>query len=195
MIFLDQPVNTGYSYSDDGSTVSTSPIAAEDIYAFLQLFLATYPEYDDTPFHLAGESYAATILPNVGRVIHTRNNEISRVPSPSNGIQLRKINLSSIILGNGITEPHTQMGSIPQYACNGPYPMYNDTAGTECTSLRQKAVRCQGLTQACYQFNTTTACASAGAYCFGELFGTLDGESVTADIVRRSKLIYFRTGY
>ena len=70
MIFLDQPVNVGYSYSDDGSSVSTSPVAAEDVYAFLQLFLNRYPEYASAPFHLAAESYGGTYAPNIASVIH-----------------------------------------------------------------------------------------------------------------------------
>ena len=41
MIFLDQPVNVGYSYSSDGSDVNNTPVAAEDVYAFLELFFAT----------------------------------------------------------------------------------------------------------------------------------------------------------
>ena len=82
MIFLDQPVNIGYSYSDDGSTVNTSPVAAEDVYAFIQLFLGRYPEYADAPFHLAAESYGGTYAPNIASVIHQKNAESTkRMPS------------------------------------------------------------------------------------------------------------------
>jgi cathepsin A (carboxypeptidase C) len=38
VIFLDQPVGVGYSYSDD-EQVNNSPAAAEDVYAFLTLFI------------------------------------------------------------------------------------------------------------------------------------------------------------
>jgi cathepsin A (carboxypeptidase C) len=38
VIFLDQPVGVGYSYSDD-EQVNNSPAAAEDVYAFLTLFV------------------------------------------------------------------------------------------------------------------------------------------------------------
>ena len=54
VIFLDQPVNVGYSYSDS-STKSTAA-AAEDVYAFLTMFFAKFPEYGTQDFHIAGES-------------------------------------------------------------------------------------------------------------------------------------------
>ena len=59
MIFLDQPVNTGYSYGD--ASVNTSPVVGKDVYAFLELFLNRFPQYSDKPFHLSGESYAGTL--------------------------------------------------------------------------------------------------------------------------------------
>ena len=40
MIFVDQPVGTGLSYTDPGIDVpTTSAIGAEDLYIFLQIFL------------------------------------------------------------------------------------------------------------------------------------------------------------
>ncbi|KAF7292796.1 Carboxypeptidase [Mycena indigotica] len=58
MIFLDQPVNVGFSYAEDGTTVNNSPLAGKDVYAFLELFLQRFPEYSKQPFHISGESYA-----------------------------------------------------------------------------------------------------------------------------------------
>lgn len=47
IIFLDQPLNVGYSYSTDGSTINNTPAAAEDVWAFLQLFFKQYPEVNN----------------------------------------------------------------------------------------------------------------------------------------------------
>ena len=38
-VFLDQPINVGFSYSEDGSKINTSQFAGKDVYAFLELFL------------------------------------------------------------------------------------------------------------------------------------------------------------
>jgi len=56
VIFLDQPVNVGYSYSD--SPVSTTQAAGKDVYAFLTMFFDKFPEYASQDFHITGESYA-----------------------------------------------------------------------------------------------------------------------------------------
>jgi cathepsin A (carboxypeptidase C) len=58
MIFLDQPVNVGYSYGD--ASVDTSPVVGQDVYAFLELFAKRFPEYADKPLHVSAESYGGT---------------------------------------------------------------------------------------------------------------------------------------
>ncbi|MCQ6513304.1 S10 family peptidase, partial [Vibrio parahaemolyticus] len=61
VIFLDQPVNVGYSYS--GGSVSNTVAAGKDIYALLTLFFHQFPEYAKQDFHIAGESYAGHYIP------------------------------------------------------------------------------------------------------------------------------------
>jgi carboxypeptidase C (cathepsin A) len=99
-------VNVGYSYSDDGSTVNTSPVAGIDVHAFLQLFLQRFPEYAHLPFHLAAESYGGTYAPNIAKVVHQANKE--NALAPVDGIT--HINLASVVLANGLTDPYVQMG-------------------------------------------------------------------------------------
>lgn len=60
VIFLDQPVNVGYSYSD--SQVSSTAAAGKDVYAFLTMFFDTFPEYGKQDFHISGESYAGYVF-------------------------------------------------------------------------------------------------------------------------------------
>ena len=61
IIFLDQPINVGYSYGDD--SVSDTIAASKDVYALLVLFFKQFPEYKDLDFHIAGESYAGHYIP------------------------------------------------------------------------------------------------------------------------------------
>lgn len=157
IIFLDQPVEVGYSYSENGNTVNTrlvghhhsrktrlliirnSPVAGKDVYAFLELFFARFPQYSALPFHLAAESYGGTYAPNIANVIYKQNKELSLAPSS----RLMKINLASVILANGITNPYIQMGSIADWACEGPYAVYDDPDGPQCEALRAKIPTCQ----------------------------------------------------
>ena len=173
IIFLDQPVGVGYSYSSDGSTVNTSPVAAEDVYAFLELFLARYPEYADKPFHIAAESYGGIYAPNIGSVIHKKNKELALRPTPG----VKHVNLASLILANGQTDPRIQLGSVPDYVCDGPFPLFDDPNGPQCTALRGKVPTCQRLIQSCYNYNSRLTCVPAVAYCYSQLMGPVQRKS------------------
>lgn len=63
--------------------------------------------------------------PNIASVIYKNNKEIALRPVP----KVKKINLASVILANGITDPYTQMASVPEFACDGPYAVYDDPEG------------------------------------------------------------------
>lgn len=169
IIFLDQPINVGFSYSDDGSSVNTSPVAGIDVYAFLQLFLTRYPKYSKAPFHLAAESYGGTYAPNFASVIYKKNKDLELAPNPD----VVKINLASVMIGNGITNPLIQDPTIPVFACDGPYPIYDDPDGPECTSLRSKVPTCERLIKSCYSYNSRLACVPAALYCNSQLYGPI----------------------
>jgi len=182
IIFLDQPVNVGFSYTDDGSGVNNSPVAGFDVYAFLELFLARYPKYAKAPFHLAAESYGGTYAPNFAAVIHQKNKQLDLAPVPG----VTKINLASVMIGNGITDPYIQDASIPEFACDGPYPIYDDPNGQECQSLRSKVPTCQRLINSCYQYNSRLACVPAALYCNSQLYGPIQQSGRNPYDVRRT---------
>lgn len=111
VIFLDQPVNAGFSYSPT-STISTSEEAAIDIYAFLQLFLSKYTQYSALDFHITGESYAGHYIPAAAKVISEGNGAID--PDDKDTV---KIHLKSLAIGNGLTDPFNQYEYYPEMAC------------------------------------------------------------------------------
>jgi cathepsin A (carboxypeptidase C) len=169
ILFLDQPVNVGYSYSDDGSKIDRSAAAGEDVYAFFQLFFSRFPNYSKAPFHMAAESYGGTYAPNAASIFHRKNKELALAPVPG----LTKINLASVILANGITDPYEQMASIPDWACEGPYAVYDNPQGPQCQALRSKVPTCQRLVQSCYNFDSRWTCVPAQLYCWSQLLGPL----------------------
>jgi cathepsin A (carboxypeptidase C) len=77
------------------------------------------------------------------------------------------------VLANGLTDPYIQMGSVADYVCDGPFPVYDDPEGPQCQALRSKIPTCQRLIKACYQYNSKFACVPAVAYCNSQLFGPL----------------------
>lgn len=153
VLFLDQPVGVGYSYSDEGG-VDNSPAAAVDVLAFLQLFIANFGKYRNNEFHISGESYAGTYLPNIAHVIHAANKKQDAAPETSSSASvapLPKLNFKSVLIGNGLSDPAAQFASVPEYACDSKYAVYDDPKGPECQSLRTKMERCEKLANACYK--------------------------------------------
>lgn len=149
VIFLDQPVNVGYSYS--GTDVFDTTMAAEDVYKFLEILLASFPQYQDLPFHISGESYAGKYLPAIGASILSHED--------------RTFNLSSVIIGNPITDPAVQVFSSVAMACgDGGYPSVLDEE--TCIDLYKKVPKCESLLNACVDSNYNyLVCQGATLYC------------------------------
>ncbi|KAI6045247.1 peptidase S10 serine carboxypeptidase [Pisolithus marmoratus] len=160
VIFLDQPVGVGFSYAEGNKSINTTELAAKDVYAFLEIFLTRFPEYSKQPFHLAAEGYGGIYAPNIANLIY---NENQKIPSVSN--ELVRINLESIVIGNGLTDSYTQYASMPDYLCEGPYPIFDDPSGPACTTLRSRVPTCQRLIKACHIFKSRFVCAPAELYC------------------------------
>jgi hypothetical protein len=165
---LDQPVGVGFSYFSNSSRtssnfgaaqdypVSTSEEAAFDVYAFLQLFYSHFPGTKASEFHIAAESYGGHYAPHIGKVIWEKNKEVE-VQQKKTGTKISRprfedrfnIPLTSIILADAITEPLSQWASMPEYYCNGPYPIWNRNS-KECAKLKEKAEICLDLIKKCY---------------------------------------------
>lgn len=149
VIFLDQPVNVGYSYSSQ--SISNTVAAGKDVYAFLELFFQQFPEYLHKPFHIAGESYGGHYVPAFA-------SEILSHPD-------RSFNLTSILIGNGLTDPLVQYPEYQPMACsykNGYKPVLDEEA---CTSMNDTLPRCLSLIKSCYNTKSLFSCVPASIYC------------------------------
>lgn len=153
-------MNVGWSYSDDRSRVDRSYVAGEDVYAFFQLFFSRFPEYSRAKFHMAAESYGGAYAPHAATVFHRKNRDLEVVPIPG----LIKINLASVILANGWTNPLEQYSSIPDWICEGPYALF-EPGSRECNGLQRSVPRCRRLIEACYKYYNRFTCATAETYC------------------------------
>ena len=109
ILFLDQPVGTGFSYVNTNSYTTSLPQAADEVVYFLQQFVQVFPEYSrdvDLRFgsqgsgvdvYLAGESFAGQYIPYSANAI---------VKSPNSPVSLK-----GIAIGNGFIDPKNQYGT------------------------------------------------------------------------------------
>lgn len=154
VIFIDQPVNTGFSYS--GRSVGSSVAAAKDLYAMLTLFFTQFPEYASQDFHISGESYAGHYIPATGAEILSHAN--------------RNINLKSLLIGNGLTDPYTQYEYYRPMACGeGGYPSV--LSKSDCDSMEAAVPECRRRIKSCYASEATQTCIDATNYCNRNIYG------------------------
>ena len=154
VIFLDQPVNVGFSYSSN--SVSNTIAASKDIYALLTLFFKQFPEYAQQDFHIAGESYAGHYIPVFASEIlsHKKTN----------------INLKSALIGNGLTDGLTQYEYYRPMGCgDGGWPAVLDDS--ECQAMDNALPRCLNLIETCYNSESVWSCVPASIYCNNALLG------------------------
>ncbi|PHH63583.1 hypothetical protein CDD81_5675 [Ophiocordyceps australis] len=148
VIFLDQPVNVGYSYSS--GSVTDTVAAGKDVYALLTLFFKQFPEYSHQDFHIAGESYGGHYIPVFADEILSHKK--------------RNINLKSVMIGNGLTNGLVQYESYRPMACGeGGYPAVLDQGS--CQSMDNALPRCQSLVEGCYNSESVWTCVPAAIYC------------------------------
>lgn len=154
VIFLDQPVNVGFSYS--GGSVSNTVAAGKDIYALLTLFFDQFPEYAKQPFHITGESYAGHYIPVFAHEILSHKK--------------RNINLQSVAIGNGLTDGLVQYQYYKPMACGeGGWPAVLDES--ECQSIDNAYPRCASLIERCYESESVWSCVPASVYCNNAMIG------------------------
>ncbi len=104
---MDQPVGTGYSYAGSSEAYAvTEEDVAQDLYFFLHAWLKEYPYYAEAPLVIAGESYGGHYIPAFAYKI-LQENEL--------GIN-RLINLVGIAIGDGLTDPCSQVETGPRAA-------------------------------------------------------------------------------
>ncbi|KAJ3090220.1 hypothetical protein HK102_004381 [Quaeritorhiza haematococci] len=179
IVFLDQPVNAGFSYTDDDSKgVSTTVDAATDVYAFLQIFFSTYKQYAKLDFHVTGESYAGHYIPAIGKTIADNNIETQKSHAKKakkmdgedgGDDDLVYIHLKSLAIGNGLTDPLYQYPEYPEMACNSKYGPILDEQ--QCETMRSKVGTCKSLVEACYNWQVRLTCVPAAIYCNQALIG------------------------
>ncbi|KAK9711335.1 hypothetical protein K7432_007901 [Basidiobolus ranarum] len=151
-IFLDQPFGTGFSY---GKNTTTSVEGADRVQAFLRLFLSAYPKYKNQDFHVTGESYGGHYIPAVGNAIHQANKQATK--------ETDKINLKSIVVGNGLINPLIQYKYYSKMACKSTYsPILQQST---CAQMDRMYPKCAKLISKCYATRDSHACSTAFTYC------------------------------
>ena len=102
MLYVDQPIGTGFSYGTDDATGTVS--AAPYVWTLLQAFYAQFPQYQNRQFGLWTESYGGHYGPEFAEYFEEQNAAIA-----AGTITGDKINLIALGINNGFV--HTKSNS------------------------------------------------------------------------------------
>lgn len=95
VIYIDNPVGTGFSFTDNDAGYSTNEVeVGANLYTSLIQFFTLFPHLKKNDFFISGESYAGKYVPALGYAIH-QNNPTAR----------QKINLVGVAIGDGWIDP------------------------------------------------------------------------------------------
>ncbi|KAK4050424.1 Cell death protease [Microbotryomycetes sp. JL201] len=102
IIFIDQPVGTGYSYAATNQYVHELPEAADHVVEFLSQFYKVFPEFIKHDTYIAGESYAGQYIPYIAKAILDSTRIATR--------------LKGLLIGNGWIDPLNQYPAYLEFA-------------------------------------------------------------------------------
>ena len=108
IIYIDQPADVGFSYSDQGGLDHNETQVGNDMYAFLQSFYSRFPKFLKNDFFIYGESYGGHFAPATAHRVWQ-------------GMQAHEglyIPLKGLSVGNGLTDPSIQYKYYAELAYN-----------------------------------------------------------------------------
>jgi carboxypeptidase C (cathepsin A) len=105
MVFLEQPVGVGFSYSDnsDDYKIGDSQAAKDNLQTVLQ-FLNRFPQYTNVPLFITSESYGGHYMPTLAYEIVKYNEQQTSTNS-------LKLNFKGFAVGNPYTDYYSGVGA------------------------------------------------------------------------------------
>ncbi|KAJ5535891.1 hypothetical protein N7513_009077 [Penicillium frequentans] len=171
MLFVDQPVDVGFSYLDEGFDLpGDSASAAIDMHRFLQLFISeVFPRHLNSSFHLSGESYAGKYIPALGTQIVKQNKLYPNEPQ----VQLR-----SCLVGDGYMSPKDSAFGYWETLCTTnpgvAEPVFNKT---RCDFMAANMPRCMEVMDICIRNPDPAICNVASKVCWDGVVSLYDNEA------------------
>ncbi|KAI5296607.1 Cell death protease [Ascosphaera acerosa] len=108
VLFVDQPVGTGFSYANTNSYDHEMGQIAEHMVTFLEKWFAVFPQYETDDLYIAGESFAGQHIPYIAKAIIERNRKADPGSAPWS--------LQGLLIGNGWIAPREQYEAYTKFA-------------------------------------------------------------------------------
>ena len=170
MLYVDQPIGTGFSYGTD--SVTSTVTAAPYVWTLLQAFYAQFPQYENRDFGIFTESYGGHYGPEFAYYFEQQNAAIAK-----GTIKGETIDLIALGINNGWYDPVLQFKAYVDFSYNNTYKQLI-SASQHTTYLNTYNTKCLPPLNTCYSSGTNSACENADNVCQNDIEDPL---SETAD--------------
>ena len=204
MIYIDQPIQTGLSYSiptpgyvdpdtdesiivnlpnntcpswasdfdcgtysaaDQTTTANSTVNAAPNVWKTLQGFMGVFPQYERNGFYFATESYGGHYGPVFAKYFEEQNSKLLNSSPPA-----RKIDLESVLIGNGWYDPLIQNEAYYNFSVSNSYDVVLDKKHAD---MMYNAIYGPGNYRdqilQCYNTGRQDICQDADNFCSNEV--------------------------
>ncbi|TFK38756.1 serine carboxypeptidase [Crucibulum laeve] len=159
LLAVEQPVGVGFSYADYGEHVDSSEEAAKDLAAFLAIFFEHFKQFRGRGLHMAGESYAGIYIPLFAAEVYDQNTKLIKEG-------MSPINLTSIMIGNGLSDAATMFPSYYDMQCTFVSGMKPIQDISTCVRMKQAVPRCKKwIRESCVEQLDRMNCQAALGFC------------------------------
>ncbi|KAF5451024.1 hypothetical protein F2P56_031327 [Juglans regia] len=131
LLFLDNPIGSGFSIASATENIPRDQLSvAKHLFAAITSFIELEPSFKSRPLYFAGESYAGKYVPAIGYYILKAN---ANLPVS------QRVNLGGVAIGNGLTDPMTQVAT---HAANAYHSgLINERQTSELEKAQREVVK------------------------------------------------------
>ncbi|KAJ0094656.1 hypothetical protein Patl1_15398 [Pistacia atlantica] len=131
LLFVDNPIGTGFSFAATEEEIPRDQFSvAEHLFIAISGFLESDPLFKTRPVYFTGESYAGKYVPAIGYYTLKKNLNLP---------ESKRVNLQGVAIGNGLTDPETQ---ITTHAVNAYFSgLINERQKSEIEKAQWEAVK------------------------------------------------------
>ncbi|PIA61736.1 hypothetical protein AQUCO_00200018v1 [Aquilegia coerulea] len=101
LLFIDNPIGTGFSIAETREEIpKDQETVGKHLFIAIRKFVALNPSFKSRPIYITGQSYAGKFVPAIGYYILQQNSRLRLS---------QHVNLMGVAIGNGFTDPITQV--------------------------------------------------------------------------------------
>jgi carboxypeptidase C (cathepsin A) len=132
MVFLEQPVGVGFSYSNNKDDYKIGDDqAAKDNLATIRGFLTRFPQFAESPLYITSESYGGHYMPTLANEIIQYND----------ATEMNKLNFKGFAVGNPYTDYYSGVGAEMETYWGKqllPKPSWDKYVANGCLTVEQQ---------------------------------------------------------